>query len=397
MSQIILTDRTVAPTAPSAGLGVLYVKGNKLFIRRADGNEYQLIDTLDLPLTANTYPRRNTGNTAWVSTTPLALANELAVLRDWRSQAAIIDGNFDVWMGGASFTAPGYGATLWRHDFGSGAGTVSRQLHTLGQTLVPGDPAYFLRHARTSAAAAANTVQEYRIENVRTYAGKQVTVRMYLKALAGKTLRVDLVQSFGTGGSPSADVTITQQDAVVTTAFAPYTLTFTLPSITGKTLGTNANDYLALRLRETTSFTTFTLDIGAVQLDPGTVAPEFPFAPDAITRALRFFAKNYDLDVAPGSVTDVNRHGFALSINVNAGGSLSINVPFLEVMRARPAVTLYSPLSATVNRVESGGIERQASAGEIGQQGFAIVTNDSGVTWNDGTRVNFNYVADARL
>jgi hypothetical protein len=83
-----------------------------------------------------------------------------------------------------------------------------------------------------------------RIEGVRRLAGKTVTVSFWaIASSAGLKLGVSLDQSFGTGGSPSSSVLGSGQAVTMTTAFARYSLTLSLPSAAGMTLGTNANDY----------------------------------------------------------------------------------------------------------------------------------------------------------
>jgi hypothetical protein len=52
-----------------------------------------------------------------------------------------------------------------------------------------------------------------------------------------------MVQVFGTGGSPSANVGISGTKISVGTTFQKVTVTATLPSISGKTLGTNNNSF----------------------------------------------------------------------------------------------------------------------------------------------------------
>jgi hypothetical protein len=59
-------------------------------------------------------------------------------------------------------------------------------------------------------------------------------------------MAVEIIQDFGTGGSPSSAVLLAPQTVTLTTSFAPFALTFTVTSITGKTLGTNGNDFLAV-------------------------------------------------------------------------------------------------------------------------------------------------------
>jgi hypothetical protein len=54
-------------------------------------------------------------------------------------------------------------------------------------------------------------------------------------------------QSFGTGGSPSEDVTaISPATVPLTDAWTPFAVVLSVPSVAGKTLGSNGNDYLAL-------------------------------------------------------------------------------------------------------------------------------------------------------
>jgi hypothetical protein len=61
-------------------------------------------------------------------------------------------------------------------------------------------------------------------------------------------MAISLDQDFGTGGSPSAYVSGTGQTVTLTGSFAPFALTFAVPSISGKTLGTNGNDLLAVNI-----------------------------------------------------------------------------------------------------------------------------------------------------
>ena len=120
---------------------------------------------------------------------------------------AIINGNFDIWQRGTSFTGNEYGADRWVHNRIGTTHTATRQAFTLGQTDVPGEPTYFCRTVVSSVAGAGNlSVLVQRIEDVRTFAGQQVTVSFWAKADATKNIAVELDQNFGTGGSPSADV-----------------------------------------------------------------------------------------------------------------------------------------------------------------------------------------------
>jgi hypothetical protein len=121
---------------------------------------------------------------------------------------AIINGNFDIWQRGTSHSTNGYGsADRWSNSVGGSSCTMSRQPFTLGQTDVPGEPTYFCRMAVTSVAGAASvSVLNQNIEDVRTFAGQQITVSFWAKADAAKPIAVEFIQKFGFGGSPSSEV-----------------------------------------------------------------------------------------------------------------------------------------------------------------------------------------------
>lgn len=199
---------------------------------------------------------------------------------------AVINGNFNVWQRGTSFSSPAagaYGSDRWLINFdGSGATrTISRQAFTLGQTAVPGEPSYFYRFGQSVAGSggASNFISQ-RIEDVRTFAGRQVTLSFYAKAAASLTMPAIIFrQYFGSGGSPSAYAdAIVGAPTVVGTSFTKHTFTVTLPSISGKTLGTDGVSMLELILLLPLN-TTFTFDIAQVQLELGSVATPFERRP----------------------------------------------------------------------------------------------------------------------
>ena len=158
----------------------------------------------------------------------------------------IINGAFDFWQRGTSFTASAYGADRWINGVSGGTVTMSRQSFTVGDTLGTNNPTYFSRQTVSGQTLSSSFgfVQQ-RMEGVRSYAGQTITVLGWARRSSGTgNMAVEMVQTFGTGGSPSSDVTGTGQTVTLTTSFAPFALTFTVPSITGKTLGTNGNDYI---------------------------------------------------------------------------------------------------------------------------------------------------------
>lgn len=256
----------------------------------------------------------------------------------------VINGNFDIWQRGTSFSFTSgsiYSADRWL-TVGNGSGqvgTISQQLFTPGQTDVPGEPAYFLRHAVTTAP----TGQTYggliqNIEGVRTFAGQKVTVSFYAKAATTMTLPyVQLCQIFGTGGSPSATTYNNVATSItIPTTWQKFSFTYTLPSISGKTIGTNGDDLLQLVFNLPQN-TTYTFDLASVQVELGAVSTPFERKTLAIETLLcqRYYQVLSRISVfraAPGG---------------HFGGGVT-TATFLTKMRAFPSLSL-EYISGTTN------------------------------------------------
>ena len=174
------------------------------------------------------------------------------------SRNAIVNPGFAITQRGTSFSLGinGYILDRWAcfssADGGTATtGTVSQQSFTIGQTAVPGEPQYFLRIANTNIGTNLG-INSYLalgqgIEGVRTSAGGTITISFYAQSsIASKRIAIEVTQNFGTGGTPSALASVARQTFTLTTSWAKYIATFTLPSMSGKTLGTNGNDYLGI-------------------------------------------------------------------------------------------------------------------------------------------------------
>jgi len=211
----------------------------------------------------------------------------------------------------AGFTIDRWFGQITSGSTGSGTSTYAQSLQpfTLGQTTVPGEPTSFLRTSVTAIGTAGGLSQtvrtEQKIESVRTFAGQTVTCSFWAKSDTSRTMALVLGQSFGTGGSPSAPTGVGQTFAV-TTAWQKFSVTFTVPSIAGKTIGTNGNDFLSATfflykndnaiLNDSlgavgTWVSGQYLDLALVQLELGSVATLFEHRPYGMELALcqRYF------------------------------------------------------------------------------------------------------------
>lgn len=160
---------------------------------------------------------------------------------------------YSIWQRGAgAFTGNVYTADRWFGNAGGGdiLSIAQSVLSDAARGQIGDEGAiYALQNSFTGVAAGTNYVQQA-IEGVRRLSSKTVTVSFWaIAGTAGLKLGANLYQTFGTGGSPSPSVTVLPLGnvATLTTAWMRYSFTATMPSVAGKTVGTNGNDTSILR------------------------------------------------------------------------------------------------------------------------------------------------------
>lgn len=162
----------------------------------------------------------------------------------------IINGAFDMWLRGTSSGISGYGAAdRWLNSFSSGTVVQSRQAFSPGADFGQNRPSFRLRQSVSGQAGAGGfAVTQQRIEGVGSYNGHTITVLGFARRHSGAgNMAIEASQSFGTGGSPSASVTgMGAQQIALTADWQPFAAVIPILSITGKTIGTNGNDYLGI-------------------------------------------------------------------------------------------------------------------------------------------------------
>jgi hypothetical protein len=237
----------------------------------------------------------------------------------------IINGAFDFWQRGTSTTTPNaFIADRWVNGVSGGTATMSQQSFTLGDTLGTNNPTYFLRQTISGQTLSSSYgLAQHRIEGVRSYAGQTFTILGWARRSSGTgNMAVEISQDFGNGGSPSSIVLLTPQSVTLTTSFAPFALTFTVPSIAGKTLGTNGNDFLNVNFwtsagsdynarSNSLGIQTIGVDLWGIHIKVGTHTTDAvnlykqpEFGPE-LARCQRYYEKSYNLDVVPGTSTQV--------------------------------------------------------------------------------------------
>jgi hypothetical protein len=226
------------------------------------------------------------------------------------SPNAIINGAFDIWQRGTSITASSastYTADRWaliNGAFPTGSYSVSRQTFTPGAAPVAGyEGQFFLRYNVTTPSGTAFQGMVQKIEDVRTFAGQTVTLSFWAKADAARTITPSIGQDFGSGGS---SFNTNMGSAInVTTSWARYTQTFSVASVTGKTIGANSNVEIFLNISNAVQ----TVDIWGVQLEAGPVATPFRRNAPSIQAELAACQRYYWRRTAE-SVYQAFGHGF---------------------------------------------------------------------------------------
>jgi hypothetical protein len=226
----------ISDTAPTAVPGALWWDslGGQMYVRYDDTNSVQWVTTHN------------------ESTSQLYTDNAVAGTLNNVGRNKLHNSMFNVAQRGAGpFTTNGsYCGDRWQVAISLDTGTYVINTATDTVRSQIGDEAvdYVFGNSVTGNAGAASFSQMYqRIENVRRLAGKTVIVSFWMNASAAK-IGVSLDQNMGSGGSPSAAVNGNGVAITAPSNMARVSATFTLPSLSGKTLGTNGDHNTQLNL-----------------------------------------------------------------------------------------------------------------------------------------------------
>jgi hypothetical protein len=251
----------------------------------------------------------------------------------------IINGDFNIWQRGTSFSNPGTNAYVAdrfkiQHDGTGATRTVSQQTFTPGTAPVAGyEGSYFLRY-NVSAAGTGNSynIVIQPIEDVRTFANQPITVSFWAKSDSARTVYVDVVQDFGSGGSATVS-TGAAASQNTSTSWQRFSFNITVPTISGKTIGTSSN--ILIRIW-TSGNTTFTTDIWGVQAEAGSVATAFQTATGTLQGELAACQRYYYVYVDGTSSQSFGTAGYYSSTDILT------TVSYPVTMRTAPTFSVVS-------------------------------------------------------
>jgi len=304
---------------------------------------------------------------------------------------AVINGGFDIWQRGTSFTSLGaYVADRWYWG-GAGTGrTISRQTGTAGCQ-------YAIRLQRDSGNTSANALaigSSMEIAQATPYQGKTITVSFYAKAGAnysGASSQLTVQLSTGTSSTetnrmlvvyPSGDATPLNDVATLTTSWQRFSYNVTLASNV-----TQFFIYFQTAVLSGTAGAADFVDITGVQIEVGSVATNFTRAGGTLQGELaacqRYYQKSYEPTEAPGTT---NPTGWVMyvpgSVAAITTGSMQGWVPFRVTMRAQPTIVGYdwngSAGYCRRTAIGAGNYDGQAFSAAISMSNGFYVVSSSG-------------------
>lgn len=279
----------------------------------------------------------------------------------------VINGAFDFWQRGTNFdtgTYLGYTADRWVLSRVGGNASIARGTFPLGTTFGSNNPVFYLTYGVANQSAVSDVSYfEQRIEDVRNYAGQTITVMGWARRIFGSgNISLSMIQYFGTGGSPSTAVQASNAQIIsLTTSWQPFALTFTMPSVSGKTLGTNGDHAVYLRIFGSAGsnfnsqsgnlgIQTISADLWGIHIRPGTHTTasvgfyKEPELAQELIRCQRYYEKSYEIATAPATATAVGATEYYHPGSASGAGLLSFE--FKVTKRVAPTLTVYSPSGA---------------------------------------------------
>ena len=287
-----------------------------------------------------------------------------------------------------------FGFDRWSQINNDGTTTYSAQTFALGNAISGQESKNHARMVTTGQTlTGAYSILVQRIEGVRSLAGQTAIISFWAKAASGTPkISIEFEQVFGTGGSPSSTVQTYVGQSTISTSWVRYQLSVVVPSISGKTIGSNNDDSLAFNIWVSGGSTydsrngslgiqSNTFDIWGVQVEANYQPTPFEQRPYGVELALcqRYFIRY-------GSENSYDRFAYGYG---NSTTAVECTINFPVEMRAVPTLDSWSTLrvadgtnslalsSLTVNSALSCRKAATINAGYTGGVQFRPYTLDS--------------------
>lgn len=249
---------------------------------------------------------------------------------------------------------------FWTSDGSvAGTGVATRSAFSAGQTAVPDNPVAYVNLNRTVAVSGGASYERYvnRLPDVGRMSGQQVNIAIWTKATAGSVnASIFIRQDFGSGGSTSP-TPITSSITIPVGVWTKFTYNLTIPSVSGKTIGTNSYTEIGLALPVGTLFN---VDLSHVQIEFGAAETQYEYL-----RGGEDYARTVGLDsgnVTFNTVTLSQADGIAPLVTSSQTKVINLNADKLDDQHA----TWYMPPGAVMpfamNSAPSGWLKCNGQA-----------------------------------
>lgn len=334
----------------------------------------------------------------------------------------IINGGFDIWQRGTSFSGVDFSTGIYFADRFRGGGAASQARYTVSQsTDTPSSIFnYSLKIDVTTAEAAVaagelnSILQPVEGFNARHLIGQTFTLSFWVKSpktgihcvafLNGGSNRSYVEEYTITAANTWEYKSITVAGGLITAGTWDWTtglgLSVQWTLLAGTDFHTTKGAWQTGNFRATANQqnladnTANDFFLAGVQLEPGTVAT--PFERRSIGQELalcqRYFCKTYSINVVPGT-SDVNGAIIGHAFN---GAFTRVQWRYPVAMRAAPSASIYSTNGAINSfRTIDDNVDVIGGVGLIGENGLALVHQNS--TTANGKFIGAHATASAEL
>ena len=238
----------------------------------------------------------------------------------------LINGGFDVWQRGTSFTVPDNAVTYTTDRWAIFSNGSNSRVTTKEEAVINNKVGNSIKVALTTPNARDRLFRQ-KIEDLKQFSSQTLTLSYYAKASTSTEYKVETRRYYGTGGS--ADSNDEHATHTFTTSWQKFTTTFTVPDITGDTFGANNGLWIMFKVN---TVQTHDVYLANVQLERGSTATDFEHRSYGEELALcqRYFEK-------------LGRGGGYAGDRAYNHSSRIVNLPtWATTKRADPTVTIYS-------------------------------------------------------
>jgi hypothetical protein len=338
----------------------------------------------------------------------------------------VINGNFDIWQRGTSFTSVSaqYAADRFSYNADTTAADITRQSDVPSGLQYKAD--YSLRAARVSSSSPGvndvayikYTIEGYDLVGIRN---KDITISFWVKstktgtycltlkdsAYAGTYIKEYTIDAANTWERKVINVTLS--DSIGTWLYnngAGLRLHWMLQAGTNRR-GASANTWFSLGGANTASWATAnqvnafdanssSLQLAQVQVIEGThTDPTFSTAgrnfADELALCQRYYEKSYDLEIAPGTTGSFVGSFFIFKSGTN---SFLQSVSFKVRKRAAPTMTERSISTGASGTIDQNNVAVAGTPDEQGETGFLVRVSGAAT---DQASYRCHWTADSEL